>query len=69
MPPIKVAERKVTMAEGKYVILRLWKYLSRYRLLLILSLGLTVLSNVLALMGPRLSGLAVDAIEPGPGQV
>ena len=69
MPPIKVAERKVTIAEGKYVILRLWKYLSRYRLLLILSLGLTVLSNVLALMGPRLSGLAVDAIEPGPGQV
>ena len=69
MPPIKVAERKVTMAEGKYVILRLWKYLSRYRLLLVLSLGLTVLSNFLSLMGPRLSGLAVDAMEPGPGQV
>ena len=69
MPPIKVAERKVTVAEGKYVILRLWKYLSRYRLLLVLSLGLTVLSNFLSLMGPRLSGLAVDAMEPGPGQV
>ena len=33
------------------------------------ALILTIGSNLLALMGPMLSGYAIDAIEPGPGKV
>lgn len=36
---------------------------------MLFALGLTVASNLLALMGPMLSGYAIDAIEPGVGRV
>ena len=51
-----------------YVMRRLWKYLSKYKWLLVMSLVLTVVSNLLGLVGPMLSGLAIDAIH-GPGDV
>ncbi len=46
----------------KYVILRLGKYLWNFKWRFILILILTVISNVLALIGPTVSGEAVDEI-------
>lgn len=40
-----------------------------HTLLLIFATGLAILSNVLALWGPKLSGYAIDLIEPGKGKV
>lgn len=50
-------------------ILRLLEYMMQYKFLLILALILTVGSNLLSLVGPMLSGYAIDAIEPGLGRV
>lgn len=52
-----------------YVLRRLWAYLSCYRALLVLAVFLSVGGNLLTLMGPKLSGRAVNAIQPGAGQV
>lgn len=46
----------------RYVLRNLWKYLYRYRFGMFAVLALSLLSNVLALLGPRLSGAAIDAI-------
>lgn len=54
--------------DRRYVLIRLWGYLYRYKWLLILALFLTVTSNLLGLVGPMLSGYAIDAIH-GPGNV
>ena len=51
------------------IIKRLWKYLMEYRWLLFGALILSILSNTLSLVGPLLSGKAIDAIEPGAGKV
>ncbi len=51
------------------VLLRLWNYLYRYKWMLMLSLFLTVAGNLLVLIGPMLSGFAIDAIKPGKGRV
>ncbi len=48
-----------------HVLRRLGKYLARYRLLLASAVVLSVTGNVLALLSPKLSGLAIDAIRPG----
>lgn len=69
MPSIKVPERNITPAEGKYVALRLWRYLRQEVGLLILSAVLTIGGNLLALAGPYLSGRAVDAIGLEAGGV
>lgn len=53
----------------KGTILRLGGYMIQYRYLVLLAIGLTVGSNLLALVGPMLSGYAIDAIEPGVGKV
>ncbi|MCM1183394.1 MAG: ABC transporter ATP-binding protein/permease [Roseburia sp.] len=67
------------MAEGnkKYekpknrrgAIIRLGGYMLRYKFWLLLALAMTIAGNLLALVGPMLSGYAIDAIEPGVGQV
>lgn len=44
------------------VLLRLGKYMMRFRWGYLLALLLSVLSNLLALVGPKLSGKAIDAI-------
>ncbi len=41
----------------------LWSYLSRFKLLLLFALFLTLASNTLALVGPELSGKAIDALK------
>lgn len=55
--------------DRKGTILRLLEYMIQYKLLLGLALGLTIVSNLLSLVGPMLSGYAIDAIEPGAGRV
>ena len=51
------------------LLLRLWRYMGRNSLLLVLAVVLSVSSSLLALYGPKLSGEAINAIEPGAGQV
>lgn len=53
----------------KYVFSRLWRYLSRYKLLIILSAVLVSSSKLLELWGPRLAGKAIDAIGTKAGGV
>jgi ATP-binding cassette subfamily B protein len=52
-----------------YLILRLWKYMYEYKWLLFIAAVLSIGSNLFALIGPALSGYAVDAIVPGVGKV
>ena len=51
------------------LFLRLWAYIGRNRYLLVLALTLSFFSSVLALLGPKLSGQAINAIELGAGKV
>ncbi len=53
---------RVTIKESKRIMSRLWKYLYRYKWLGLLAAALSVSSNLLALVGPMLSGYAIDAI-------
>ena len=53
----------------KALLLRLWKYLGKNRLLLVLAMILSVSSSTLSLYGPKLSGEAINAIELGTGKV
>lgn len=46
----------------------LWKYLRQFKLLLLFALILTLSSNTFALIGPELSGKAIDALK-GKGEV
>lgn len=55
--------------DTKYVLKRLWYYLCQYKWLLVLAIVLTIGSNLFALIGPILSGYAIDAIQPGTGKV
>ena len=48
---------------------RLLQYLLQFKGLLILALALTLGSNLLSLIGPMLSGYAIDALEFGEGAV
>lgn len=56
-------------AKSSFLLKRLWKYLSTQKWALFLAIVLTIAGNVLALVGPKLSGFAIDAIEPGKGAV
>ena len=53
----------------KYLIGRLWKYLSRHKLLIFLALVSMLSGNILGLFGPKLSGNAIDAMGVGAGSV
>ncbi|MBD5392871.1 MAG: ABC transporter ATP-binding protein [Lachnospiraceae bacterium] len=52
-----------------YLLLRLWQYLSKYKIILIAGSLCMFLSNILSLSGPRLSGKAIDAIGTKKGGV
>ncbi len=54
--------------DKKYVFIRLWGYLYRHKWLLLTAFLLTVFGNLFGLIGPMLSGYAIDAII-GPGNV
>ncbi len=54
--------------DRKKVLLRLWTYIYAHKWMALSALLLTVSSNLLALLGPYLSGRAIDAIGMGPGE-
>lgn len=66
MPPISSKTEKPK--DTKKTVRRLTAYLLRYRYALLLALLLSVGGNLLALVGPKLSGSAINAIQ-GPGNV
>lgn len=51
------------------LLLRLWRYMGRNRIMVILALMLSLSSSLLSLYGPKLSGEAINAIELGTGKV
>ncbi len=53
----------------RQLLKRLWQYLGRNRMLLLLAVCLSVTSSLLALYGPKLSGQAINAIDLGAGKV
>lgn len=53
----------------KGTILRLGTYLLHYKWLLLLAIICTFGSNLFSLIGPKLTGYAIGAIEPGKGAV
>lgn len=55
--------------DRKGTLLRLGGYLMQYKWWLLLALFCTIGSNLFSLVGPMLSGYAIDAIEPGFGRV
>ena len=57
-----------TLPKGA-LLKRLWRYLGKNRLLLVLALFLSVSSSLLSLYGPKLSGKAINAIDLGEGAV
>lgn len=65
----RISEKTDKPRDTKYVLKGLWHYVSHYKLHLIMAIILTIGSNLLALVGPMLSGFAIDAIEPGEGMV
>lgn len=52
-----------------HVLKRLWGYLLNYKWMLFFATLLMLISNSFMLVGPYLAGLAIDAIQPGPGNV
>lgn len=55
--------------DRKGTLIRLGRYILKYRFLAFLAIIMSVLSNIFALVGPKLSGLAIDNVEGGPGNV
>ncbi|MBQ8815136.1 MAG: ABC transporter ATP-binding protein [Lachnospiraceae bacterium] len=68
MPPQRNT-KKEKPKDTKGTLLRILRYVSRYRYLLGLTLILCLVSNVLALWGPSLAGSAIAEAEAGPGKV
>ena len=64
-----VSFSKGTAKNKKYTFKRLWNYLFKFRILLIIALILTILSNLLQLLGPKLTGLIMDEIDLGAGNI
>ncbi len=51
------------------IIRRIFQYLYTKKWLLALAVAMSLLSNLLALLGPKLSGYAIDAMKAGAGGV
>ena len=64
----KPQKTPMTPKQRRQTLFRICKYMFRYPGLVLLAFFLMISANVLALAGPKLSGLAIDAIV-GPGEV
>lgn len=64
----KERNEKNQVQDKKKTLLRLGKYLMQHKLMLLFAIILTVTSNVFSLIGPRLSGNAIDAIGLSKGE-
>lgn len=53
----------------RHTLIRIGKYLWQFKWLLLAAILLTIGSNVLSLLGPKFSGLAISGIEDGVGNV
>ncbi len=62
-------DQKQTRATKKKTLLRMAGYLRYYPWTVLLALCLMLASNLLALAGPKISGLAIDAISAGEGAI
>lgn len=60
---------RTTHLSRKVLVKRLWQYLGRNRLLLVVAVCLSLSSSMLSLYGPKLSGQAINAIDLGAGNV
>ena len=67
--PIRQGATPIQSTNKKYLLLRLWGYLSRHKLLILSALVCMLASNLFSLVGPKLSGKAIDAMGIGPGTV
>ena len=56
-------------APTRQILGRLIKYLGGQKWLLILAISISLVANLLSLIGPKLSGLAIDALKLGEGMV
>lgn len=65
----KIVTKSEKPRDTKKVLAGLWKYLGQYWFLLLSSIILTVGSNLFALIGPMLSGKAIDLVTSGVNQV
>ncbi len=54
---------------SKRTVLRLGRYMLQYKWLLAFAVVCTLGSNLFSLIGPKLTGLCIGAVEPGPGAV
>ena len=61
--PGAAPETKMDRGRRARVFRRMLKYLLRYKWLVLLAFFMMLASNALALVGPRLSGMAIDAIN------
>ena len=65
----KISEKSDKPKDTRYVLRRLWQYIYHYKAMLFFAILLTITSNLFSLLGPMLSGYAIDAIQPGKGLV
>ena len=55
--------------DAKKIIRRLWKYLAGYKYLFMLAIFFVLVSNIVALFGPEITGKAIGAIGDAEGEV
>lgn len=60
---------RTTHLPRSVLLKRLWRYLGRQRLLIVVAILLSIASSVLGLYGPKLSGVAINAIDLKTGIV
>ena len=53
----------------KYITKRLFDYLFKFKWWLVIAFVLTILTNLFSLIGPALSGAAIDEIKVGSGKI
>ena len=61
-------DNKTKAPMGK-TLARLWRYIGKYRILVVLAIILALTSSLLAIVGPRLSGMAINAIDIDAGKI
>ncbi len=70
MPPRGQRDtKKEKPRDAKGTLLRIWRYVARFRALMIGISLMCIASNLLALVGPSLAGKAIDEAAAGPGKV
>ena len=70
MPPKGQRDtKKEKPRDAKGTLLRIWRYITRFRALMIIIAVMCIGSNLLALVGPSLAGRAIDEAAAGAGKV